>query len=294
MKFFLYRKNIFDSAQFLNGLLTLCIMLNKGSIKGILFSNLFIATISLAGFWRSSELWNLDLPSASFFLVFFATFFVYSASSLLSSSNNSTVKGYWNVTHPLWSKFGSIGSAIVLLLLFFSSPYLLLPLLPIGLLTIYYLSSSIGGVFHRKVYFKTSILSVTWWYVLDVYPIILSNTNFEFTHLCWLLLDWANIHLICFFFDHRDHAKERQPYLLFNQHRFPFLVPLICVLCFSIGAYFFNSESIEMTYFLIYKSLIFLFLLITYPISISTQSYWWFYLILDGNLASDALYFWYF
>lgn len=275
-------------------MLTLCSMFNQASIKDILFSNLFIALIGLVGFWRSSELWNIEMPIPSFYLVFFATFFIYSTSSLLSGSDNTTVKGYWNLTHPQWSKFGSIGSCWVLLLLLFSAPQLFLPLIPIGLLTLYYLSSSFNGASNRKVFFKTTILSVTWWYVLDVYPLILNSTNFVFTHLGWLLLDWAYIHLICFYFDHRDHSLENQPYLLFNQYRFPFLVPLICTLCFSIGAYFFYPGPVAIPYFLVYKSLLFLFLLMTYPISIRTRSYWWFYFILDGSLASDALYFWYF
>lgn len=275
-------------------MLTLCAMLNKASIKDILFSNLFIAGISLLGFWRSAKLWNLQLPHASFYLVFFATFFIYSFSSQLSQSNNSTVKGYWNSTHPQWAKFGSITSGLILVFLFFSASKIFLPLIPIGLLTIYYLSSSITDASFQKVYFKTAILSLTWWYVLDLYPIILSNTAFQQTQIGWLILDWAHIHLICFFFDHRDHYRENQPHLIFNQHKFPFLVPLICALCFSIGAYFFNTGPFSTPSFLILKSILFVFLLVTYPISISSHSYWWFYLILDGSLASDAIYFWYF
>ncbi len=269
-------------------------MINKAFIKDILFSNLYIAIISLIGFWRSSELWKLQLSSNSFYVVFFSTFFIYSFSSQLSPSNNNTVKGYWNLTHPKWSKFGSISSSLILLILFFSSPKIFLPLIPIGLLTVYYLYSSTGGFSFQKGYFKTSILSLTWWYVLDIYPLILSNTNFQPYQLGWLLLDWAYIHLICFYFDHRDHSIENQPFLIFNQHQFPFLVPLICGGCFLIGAYFFIAGPIVFHSFLIYKSFLFFFLLATYPISISTHSYYWFYLILDGCLALDAFYFWYF
>jgi hypothetical protein len=275
-------------------LLTLCSMFNKASIKAILFSNLFIALISLTGFWRSAILWNLDLPITSFYLVFFATFFIYSISSLHSGSMNATVKGYWNITHPQWSKFGSLVSGLCILGILYNSYELFPPLFPIGLLTVYYLSSSFNETSKQKVYFKTTILSLTWWYVLDVYPLILSHTIFESTHLGWILLDWAYIHLICFYFDHRDHSQENQPFLIFNQHQFPILIPIICTLVFSIGAYFFYSGPGSIESFLFFKSILFLFLLATYPISIRTRSYWWFYFILDGSLASDALYFWYF
>jgi len=139
-----------------------------------------------------------------------------------------------------------------------------------------------------KAIIKTIHLSVVWFYITNILPIILSGAKFNLEIILYLACNYIFIYLICLLFDFRDQGKEIINYLFINnlkyiQSIFFFLAIFVFLL---ITIMFFLNISLV----LILSILIpFVFLYVTLTKSKETKSDYWYYFILDGLMCMPSI-----
>ena len=261
--------------------------------RTLVFSNLFIALVALAMLYRTDQLWGLHLSHAVYVVIFFSTLLVYSIHSIASTDKDHIFRGIWNQRNRKLLYVFSGVSSIGIIYLLLSNPTYFISLSPVALLTAYYIFPrfDIKALSNTRVYFKTLILTVVWLYSTSIFPIIISEKDpCSFKMLSFFAVEFVFLYLICFFFDHRDRKTDPQHYIFFNPHRYPSIV------VYAFASLFFIAITVAILFkvdnlYLFLKSILMLFVILTYKKSITTNSDVWFYLILDGLMGADAIIF---
>lgn len=284
----------YDNELFKNVLVVfyLIIMSVLRIVKYFINSNIYISLIAIGMVFRVDHLFQLTLHHSIYFIVFFSTLLVYSYYGLEEKEKNTDKNIAWNISNKHLVIYVMIIGLLLLSFIFIIFPMTLILLSPAILLTTYYILPRINFRTSRflKVYFKTIVLTFVWSYVTSIYPLLLAEKNiFSKEIISYITVETVFIYIICFLFDHRDLKSDPQRYIIFDPHKHSLLVFISAVLLLLIAIY--SSWVSRVNHFyLVLKLFAVIFLVLTYRISIKSQSELWFYFILDGLLSVDTLF----
>jgi hypothetical protein len=147
-----------------------------------------------------------------------------------------------------------------------------------------------AGMLKFPIHGKTLVLALTWAYATMLMPLLLSGHTFHWNELLpAFILEFIYIYLICLFFDHRDAAVDKPRHWTFRSPvRFREVI-MFTVIAFMIAIVWAWMAGVSHPW-LIVKSGLMLWLVVTSGYSIRSRSDGWYYGFLDGMLGVDVLF----
>lgn len=255
-------------------------------ISFLLYSNVIITAIAGLMTFRSFRLAGFTPDFYIIGLVMAATLIVYALHSLAPDDKPGEARDIWNSKHRNIHRLCMTVSILTFVVLFFKSGISILPLIPAGLMTAYYMASRL---LHSPLYGKTILLALTWTYTTMVMPVFIAGKAQAMIIMAPVFMtELAYIYLICLFFDHRDDSSDihRASLLPFRRNIQISMAITVCV--FLIGWLWawhmgFSREWLST------KAVLMLMLLATSKHSLKTRSDLWYIGVLDGMMALDIV-----
>ena len=181
----------------------------------LLFSNVFIACCALAMTSATAYLFALDLPISFFGLPFLGALCSYSLHSYLTTLADPTRRRLcWIDEHRKFLGLLFVGGAFIVILLLWRLRAYWLYWLPAAVVTFLYTAPKINRypfIYLRKVaVLKTLYLALAWTYVTVLLPLLMSVTVWQERMSWWALNRFFWLYCVCFWFDYRDRAEDRQ------------------------------------------------------------------------------------
>jgi hypothetical protein len=217
-----------------------------------------------------------------------ATMVVYAVHSLAPDDRPGEARERWNSKHRNIHRLCLTVSIMAFVWLFFRSGTSILPLVPAGMMTAYYMASRL---LHAPLYGKTILLALTWTYTTMVMPVLIAGKAQAMMIMGpAFIIELAYIYLICLFFDHRDEASDTHRVSLLPFRRNIQISMAITVCVFLIGWLWAWYMGLSHEWLSV-KAVLMLILLATSKYSLNTRSDLWYIGVLDGMMAADVLYF---
>jgi len=255
--------------------------------SGLLYSNVIVTAAAAMMAFRSFRLAGLSPDLYIIEMVAAATLTVYAWHSLTPDDRPGSLRDKWNRNaRPFHRLFLTI-SVITLIYLSRKITGHYYALLPAVLLTVYYMSA---GFLKFPIHGKTLVLALTWTYATMLMPLLLSGHT-----LLWpiilpaFILELIYIYLICLFFDHRDAAVDKPRHWTFRSPVRVLTMMMLTVIAFTIAIVWAWMAGVSHLW-LIAKSGLMLWLVVTSGFSLRTRSDGWYYGFLDGMLGVDVLF----
>lgn len=246
-------------------------------------------------FWGTCVVFNLNVATYYYCLIFFATLASYSLHWFYTTEEESTVsfqlfRGHINDAIRSLLFFNCIIGSIIILGILIAFPVSIQYMLPPAIATLFYTAPKIP--FFKKLegraLGKTLYLTCIWVYVTMILPFECAQKQISTSAWWYIACQFLFIYLICLLFDYRDRQKDTLHYILFNANQYFNTVITIIAPLFIISLYFFYASTDQLITALAIL-LPFVFVLITLKKSKNSQSDYWFYLILDGLMSTPAL-----
>jgi hypothetical protein len=181
--------------------------------RGLIYSNIYVATLSLLMLQLSVQAFDLVIPLTYFSFVFFATLSSYCLHWALSIfPKPQSLREHWTAQNRalLWIFF-LFSSAIASILLWTLRSYWAY-ILPIILLTLAY---TLPKVEHPVAFrirplarHKTLYLTLVWISTTVVLPFVFSGQAFSWVWAWFLVHRFFHLYTICLLFDFRDRGRE--------------------------------------------------------------------------------------
>jgi hypothetical protein len=258
------------------------------TVSFLLYSNVIITVVAGLMTFRSFRLAGFKPDPRIIGLIMAATMVVYAVHSLAPDDKPGEARDIWNRKHSIFHRLCLTASMLAFMVLFIKSGISIFTLMPAGLMTAYYMTSRL---LHLRLYGKTILLALTWAYTTMVMPLFVAGkSEAVILMLPALITELAYIYLICLFFDHRDEASDSGRGSIFLFRKNIGLSVAITAVCFLFGCLWAWNTGLSQGW-LFAKAILMLFLLITSKHSLRTRSDLWYYLVLDGLMAADTLYF---
>lgn len=258
------------------------------SISFLLYSNVIITAVAGLMTFRSFWLAGITPDFHIIGLVMAATLIVYAIHSLAPDDKPGEARDMWNSKHRNIHRLCMTVSIMAFVWLFFRSGTSILPLIPAGMMTGYYMASRL---LNSPLYAKTILLALTWTYTTMVMPVFIAGKALAMMIMGpAFMTELAYIYLICLFFDHRDKASDthRTSLLPFRRNIQISIAITVCV--FIIGWLWAWQMGLSHEWLSI-KAVLMLILLATSKHSLKTRSDLWYIGVLDGMMAADVPYF---
>jgi hypothetical protein len=146
-----------------------------------------------------------------------------------------------------------------------------------------------ASLLHFPVHGKTMVLAITWTYATMIMPLLLAgHVPATSVILPASILESSYIYLICLFFDHRDASVDMPRHWSLNTPRRVHAVMLMTAIAFLV-AFCWAWMSGWPRSWLIIKAMLMFFLIATSGYGLRTRSDVWYYGVLDGMMALDAI-----
>jgi hypothetical protein len=254
--------------------------------SGLLYSNVIVTVAAATMAFRTFRLAGLAVDPWVISLIAAATLAVYALHSLTPDERPGSARDVWNRRARTFHRLCLTASLIIILLLFPKIIGHVIVFLPAVLLTGYYMSATI---LKFPIHGKTLVLALTWTYATMLMPLLMSVHHIDWQiMLPESVLEFIYIYLICLFFDHRDASVDEPRHWTFRTPKRICAVILVTAIAFTMVLAWAWVAGVPYQW-LIVKSLLMIFLTGTSDYSLRNSSDGWYYGVLDGMLAFDAL-----
>jgi 4-hydroxybenzoate polyprenyltransferase len=273
---------------------------NKKIFDFIVFSNLFIALCAVLMVWQT---WNLfsgqNAPFHFLAFIFFATLSSYSIHWYLTDENIELTasRTFWLSTHKNIHIALFIISAIGCSYFLLDEMQYLKWILPAMILTMLYSAPKIPlrpfKNLQKYIWGKTVLLAIMWTYVTVILPLQILQVTWQ-QYVLFGINRFALIFPVCILFDIRDKEHDKKTGIKSIVTKFSLSkIKIIYALATSIGImtsflHLFTNQKMMDSIFLAIPSLATIFLT---PKSFKTKSDYYFYFLIDGLMASSAIFF---
>lgn len=254
--------------------------------SGLLYSNVIVTVAAATMAFRTFRLAGLAVDPWVISLIAAATLAVYALHSLAPDERPDGSRARWNRKARGYHQLCLTVSLAAVIPLFLRIPGQLILILPAFLLTLYYMAASL---LHFPVHGKTMLLAITWTYATMIMPLLLAgHVPASSLILPASILESSYIYLICLFFDHRDASVDMPRHWSLNTPRRIHVVMLMTAMAFLV-AFFWAWMAGWPRSWLIIKAMLMFILIATSRYSLQTRSDVWYYGVLDGMMALDAI-----
>lgn len=253
----------------------------------LLYSNVIVTAAAAMMAFRAFRLFGLPPDLYIIAMVAAATLAVYAWHSMSPDDRPGSARDNWNRAARYFHRSCLTVSFITLIFLLPQITGHALALVPAILLTAYYMSA---GMLKFPIHGKTMVLALTWTYATMLMPLILSGYS-----VCWpvilppFILEFVYIYLICLFFDHRDAAVDKPRHWTFRTTARIRAVISLTAIAFMIAMAWAWTAGVSQPW-LIVKTGLMLCLVVTSGYTLRSHNDGWYYGVLDGMLAFDALF----
>lgn len=263
-----------------------------------IFSSLFIAGCAVLMVHQVNEIFKLHYTSRPYlYFVFFSTICSYNFHWYLTPyTSTESRRSLWTQQHKHLQLFLIIAGLTGALWFFHPLiPYWQWIGISIGLTFLY----SAPKLPFRPAYFlkriavgKTIFLALVWTYVTSILPVILSDEQWQASHVIFCVSRFFLIYAICIIFDFRDREEDRRAGIksmitYFNEAGINFLFyTSIAIFFISTIALRYYGFSVVVVIFLLLPALVVAGL---YPYMKKKFSDYLYYFVLDGLMAFSAL-----
>lgn len=190
-------------------------------IKGILYSNVWIAGAGLSLAWFLQNAIGKELPPIGALFIFVCLFAAYTLLRIWQSktfevSPKDEKSQFIRKHKDALQQSAIIAIGIALLCLFFMPCRLFLAAIPPAMLTLLYFSPQIGKYqfvqLKNKAYLKAVLVALNWAYFLLIFPLILTDESriFELYTLVYFLVIALYIWTLTLIFDIRDAKQDKE------------------------------------------------------------------------------------
>jgi len=257
------------------------------SIRSVLlYSNAIVTAAAAMMAFRTFRLvgqvpdpWVISLIAA-------ATLAVYALHSLAPDERPDGSRARWNRMARGYHRLCLTVSLAAVIPLFLRIPGQLILILPAFLLTLYYMAASL---LHFPVHGKTMVLAITWTYATMIMPLLLAgHVPATSISLPASILECSYIYRISLCFDHRDASVDIPRHWSLNTPRRIQAVMLMTAFTFLVAFCWAWMAGWPRSW-LIIKAMLMFFLIATSGFSLRTRSDAWYYGVLDGMMALDAI-----